>query len=61
MITRGISAVAHGMQALIDYEDVTAHNLANVTTAGFKRSNITFQDIMQTNIISKNETINIKM
>ena len=55
MISRGISTVAHGMQALIDFEDVTAHNLANVNTTGFKRSNITFQDIMQTNIISKNE------
>lgn len=53
MITRGIGTVAKGMQTLIDFEDVTAHNLANVTTAGFKRSNITFQDIMQAKIQSK--------
>ncbi len=53
MITRGIETVSKGMQAMIDFEDVTAHNLANVTTNGFKRSNITFQDIMQSNMYSK--------
>ena len=54
MITRGIGTVAKGMQALIDFEDVTAHNLANVTTNGFKRSQITFQDVMQSNVQAKN-------
>ena len=54
MITRGIGTVAQGMQALIDFEDVTAHNLANVTTAGFKRTNIAFQDIMQSKVQAKN-------
>ncbi len=53
MISRGIGTVAKGMQALIDFEDVTAHNLANVTTAGFKRSNITFQNILDSKIQSK--------
>lgn len=55
MITRGIGTVAKGMQALIDFEDVTAHNLANVTTAGFKKSHITFQDIMQSKIQMQNQ------
>ena len=54
MITRGIGTVANGMQAMLDFEDVTAHNLANVTTNGFKRSNVTFQDIMQSKVQSKN-------
>ena len=54
MITRGIETVSKGMQALIDFEDVTAHNLANVTTNGFKRTNITFQDIMQSKVQTKN-------
>lgn len=54
MITRGIETVSKGMQALIDFEDVTAHNLANVTTNGFKRSNITFQDIMQSKVQTQN-------
>lgn len=54
MISRGIGIVAKGMQALLDYEDVTAHNLANVTTDGFKRSHITFQDVMQSQVKEKN-------
>ena len=54
MITRGIGTVAKGMQALIDFEDVTAHNLANVTTNGFKRTHITFQDVMQSKIQMQN-------
>ena len=54
MITRGIGTVAKGMQALIDFEDVTAHNLANVTTNGFKRTHITFQDVMQTKVEAQN-------
>jgi len=55
MITRGIGAVAHGMQAMIDFQDVTAHNLANVTTDGFKKSTVTFQDILQAAVNSKTE------
>lgn len=54
MISRGIGTVANGMQALIDFEDVTAHNLANVTTAGFKRSTITFQNILDTSVQAPN-------
>ena len=54
MITRGIGTVAKGMQALIDFEDVTAHNLANVTTNGYKKSHITFQDIMQSKVQAQN-------
>ena len=60
MITRGIGTVAKGMQALIDFEDVTAHNLANVTTTGFKRTNITFQDVMQSQVQAKNAQGNYK-
>ncbi len=54
MITRGMGTVANGMQAMLDFEDVTAHNLANVTTNGFKRSNIIFQDILQSKVQTKN-------
>ena len=53
MITRGIGAVAKGMQAMIDFQDVTAHNLANVTTDGFKKSVVTFQDILQAGVHEK--------
>ena len=54
MITRGIGTVAKGMQALIDFEDVTAHNLANVTTNGYKKTTMTFQDVMQSRVEAKN-------
>jgi len=54
MISRGIGTLARGMQALIDFQDVTAHNLANVTTNGFKRTHITFQNIMDSQVQAKN-------
>lgn len=50
MITRGIEASAKGMLSLIDNEDVIAHNLANVNTVGFKKTNITFRDLMQSQV-----------
>ena len=54
MITRGIGTVAKGMQAMIDFQDVTAHNLANVTTDGFKKTVVSFQDILQSGVNAKN-------
>ena len=54
MITRGIGTVAKGMQALIDFEDVTAHNLANVTTNGYKKTTMTFQDVMSSKVQAQN-------
>ncbi len=53
MITRGMGAIARGMQAMIDFEDVTAHNVANVTTDGFKKTNITFRDVMSADVQTK--------
>ena len=53
MITRGIGTIAKGMQAMIDFQDVTAHNLANVTTEGFKKTKVTFQDILQAGVLEK--------
>ena len=45
MITRGIQIAASGMQSLLDMNDTIAHNLANVNTAGFKKSALTFKNI----------------
>ena len=50
MITRGIESSAKGMMSLIDHQDVLAHNLANVNTVGFKKTHITFRDLMQTRL-----------
>ncbi len=60
MITRGIGAVARGMQAMIDLEDVTAHNVANVTTNGYKKTGITFRDIMSSEVNAKDAAGKIK-
>ena len=60
MITRGIGAVAKGMQAMIDFQDVTAHNLANVTTDGFKKTIVSFQDILQAGVNTKTAENNTK-
>lgn len=53
MITRGIESSAKGMMSLIDYQDVVAHNLANVNTTAFKKTHITFRDLMQVEVEAK--------
>ncbi len=50
MITRGLESATKGMLSLIKHEDVVANNLANVNTVGFKKSNITFKDLMQAQV-----------
>jgi len=54
MILRGMEAAANGMQALINQNDSTANNIANVNTNGYKRQNLVFQDIYDSNISEKN-------
>ncbi len=43
---RAFSTAATGMSAQQMMVDVTAHNLANINTTGFKRSQIGFQDLL---------------
>ena len=43
---RALSTAATGMDAQQTRLDVTANNIANVSTAGFKRSRAEFQDLM---------------
>ena len=50
MITRGLEAATKGMMSLLKQEDVNAKNLANVNTVGFKKTNITFKDLMQADV-----------
>lgn len=45
MISRGIEIAAKGMQSLIDFQDVVAHNLANVNTTGYKKEALTFKSV----------------
>lgn len=53
MIIRGLESAANGMQALINQNDSTANNVANVNTIGYKRQNLIFQNIYDSNIIQK--------
>ncbi len=43
---RAFSTAATGMSAQQRMVDVTSHNLANINTSGFKRSQINFQDLL---------------
>lgn len=45
MISRGIEIAAKGMQSLIDYQDVIAHNLSNVNTTGYKKESLSFKSV----------------
>lgn len=51
MIIRGFEAATQGMQALIDQNDSTANNVANVNTTGFKKQSLIFKDIYEANIV----------
>lgn len=53
MIIRGLESAANGMQALIEQNDSTANNVANVNTTGYKKQSLVFQDIYDSNVIQK--------
>lgn len=50
MLTKGLGIAAKGMMALIDQQDTTANNLANVNTVGFKKANLVFQNVFDAQI-----------
>jgi len=54
MILRGFESASNGMLALMDNLDNTANNLANVNSSGYKRSSLTFKNIMDASIYQKN-------
>ena len=55
MIVRSFEAAANGMNALMDMNDNTANNLANVNTIGYKKGSLRFKDIMQSAVYSQQE------
>ena len=57
MILRSLESAANGMLSLIEMNDNTAQNLANVNTVGYKKSSLTFQDIYDSAVIQKKGTI----
>lgn len=54
MIIRGFVSASQGMQALIEQNDSTANNVANVNTTGYKKQNLVFKNIFDSNIVQKN-------
>lgn len=53
MIIRGLETAANGMQALIEQNDSTANNVANVNTVGYKKQSLVFKNIYDSNVIQK--------
>lgn len=54
MIIRGLESAANGMQALIDQNDSTANNVANVNTVGYKKQALAFKNIYNSTVSQKN-------
>ena len=57
MILRGLESCANGMLALMDMNDNTANNLANVNTVGFKKGSIKFKDILESAVYTQSESV----
>lgn len=57
MILRGLESAANGMLSLIEQHDNIANNLANVNTTGYKRTALTFKNIMDSNIYENKGTL----
>ncbi len=57
MITRSLESAAKGMLALMDMNDNTANNIANVNTIGYKRGALRFKDIMESAVHSQQGSI----
>lgn len=55
MILRGLATAAQGMQALIDQNDSTANNVANVNTVGYKKQSLIFKDVYDASIVQKSQ------
>lgn len=53
MIMRGLEAASNGMQALIEQNDSTANNVANVNTIGYKKQSLAFKNIYDSNVIQR--------
>ena len=57
MIVRSFESAANAMLALMDANDNTANNLANVNTYGYKKGSLRFKDVMQSAVYAQQESI----
>ncbi len=53
MIIRGLESAAKGMISLMEQNDSTANNVANVNTIGYKKQVLTFQNIYDATVVDK--------
>ncbi len=60
MITKGLDIAAKGMMSLLDMNDTTANNLANVNTTGFKKSNLVFRSVYDAAVYERTPANDIK-
>jgi flagellar basal-body rod protein FlgF len=63
MLIKGFVAASNGMQALIEQNDSTANNVANVNTVGYKKQSLVFKDLYDIDVMQKDsitdEAVNI--
>ena len=57
MLVRSFESAANGMLSLIDMNDNTANNIANVNTTGYKKSELTFKNVMDAAVYHRNGTV----
>ena len=57
MIVRSFESAANGMLALMDMNDNTANNLANVNTVGYKKGSLRFKDVMESAVYNKEGSV----
>lgn len=60
MILRGFEAATRGMQSLIDQNDSTANNVANVNTVGYKKQALAFQNVYDASVAQKDQNGDFK-
>lgn len=57
MLVRSFESAANGMLSLIDMNDNTANNIANVNTTGYKKSELTFKNVMDAAVYHTKGTV----
>lgn len=55
MIIKGLITASNGMQALINQNDSTANNVANVNTIGYRKQTLVFKDLYDSNVAQESK------
>ena len=57
MLIRSFESAANGMLSLIDMNDNIANNIANVNTTGYKKSELTFRNVMNAAVYNQKGSV----